>query len=262
MYRFIGEQRPRYPTQTLCRVLGVGRSGSYAWLAHKQSPPFANPQQQVMEQVIVSTFQEHRKRYGVRRLEVELREKGCPVSKYKIRQALHHYGLQAIQPRSFVPRTTESRHPYPISPNLLLHREPPQGPNQVWVGDITYVPLAGGGFLYLSEWMDLFSRRVVGWQLDAHLKEALVLEALQKGLRSRVVRPGMIVHSDQGGQYAGGQFRGLLAGRRLLQSMSRRDNVYDNAFMESLFSRLKAELLQGGAFESLKDAQTEISQIH
>lgn len=211
-----------------------------------------------MEALIIHTFQEHRRRYGVRRLVAELKAQGYKVGKYRVQQVLHHHGLKAIQPHSFVPRTTESRHPYPISPNLLLEHEPVSKPNEVWVGDLTYIPLTGGGFLYLAVWMDLYSRKIVGWQLEEHMQEALIVEAFKKALRTRKVQQNMMVHSDQGGQYAGKHFRKLLDKHHLRQSMNRADNVYDNAFMESLFSRFKAELLEGGAFQSKEDAQIEI----
>ena len=208
--------------------------------------------------MIIYTFQEHYRRYGVRRIVEELKEKGVEAGKYKVGNVLRMHELKAIQPRSFVPRTTQSRHPYPISPNLLLGRAMPQHPNEVWVGDITYIPLVGGGFLYLAVWMDLFSRRIVGWQLKEHMQEELIVEAFKRALQSRTVSKGLIVHSDQGGQYAGHTFRKLLDKNHLLQSMSRADNVYDNAFMEALFSRFKAELLGDGAFQNKEDAYTEI----
>lgn len=251
----------RYAVLTLCRVLKVSRSGYYQWCRDKTSPTPNPPQQQnqQMDQLIISTFQEHRRRYGVRRLVVELRAKGCAVSRYRIGRVLRQQGLRAIQPRSFVPRTTQSRHPYAISPNLLLDREPPRRPGEVWVGDITYVPLAEGRWAYLSVWLDRYSRRIVGWQLEGHMREELVVGALQRALNRSSRNPeGLIVHSDRGGQYAGREFRKLLQKKRILQSMSRADDPYDNAFAESCFSRLKAELLQGGAFDSLEDARTEI----
>ena len=126
------------------------------------------------------------------------------------------------------------------------------------MGDITYIPLAGGGFLYLAVWMDLYSRKLIGWQLDNHMKEALVVTAFKKALMSRTAAKGLIVHTDRGGQYAGNRFRELIASGQMLQSMSRADDPYDNAFMESCFSRFKTEMLQDGAFDNLPDAQTEI----
>lgn len=211
-----------------------------------------------MERLIIHTFWEHHRRYGVRRIVAELQQQGVKASKHRVQKVLHHYGLTAIQPRSFVPRTTQSRHPYAISPNLLLDQTFPSTPNQVWVGDITYIPLTGGGFLYLAVWMDLFSRRIVGWHLQEHMREVLVVQALKNALQKRSIPKAMILHSDQGGQYAGKRFRRLLDAYRIRQSMSRADNVYDNAFMEALFSRFKAELLQDGAFLNKQDAYTEI----
>lgn len=240
---------------TLCAVLGVSRSAYYGWLS---GPRDVNKREEEAEGLVLETFMEHRRRYGARRLVAELREKGVEIGAYKVRLVLRKHGLRAIQPRSFVPRTTDSRHPYPISPNLLLDSPFPAACNRVWVGDITYVPLAGGGFLYLAVWMDLYSRRIVGWKLDIHMQEELVTEALRRALATRAVGQGMTVHSDRGGQYAGKAFRKLLDKYKLRQSMSRADNAYDNAFMESCFSRFKAELLEGGAFENKPDAQTEI----
>lgn len=211
-----------------------------------------------MEEKITAVFRVHKRRYGVRRICATLKEEHVRIGKHKCRWIMKQHGLRAIQPRSFVPRTTQSRHPYPISANSLLDRQPPGKPNEVWVGDITYIPLSQGRWAYLSVWMDLYSRRIVGWQLENHMREELVITALQKALRARTVTFGLIVHSDRGGQYAGGAFRKELMKRKITQSMSRAHDPYDNAFMESYFSRFKAELLEDGAFENLEDARTEI----
>lgn len=211
-----------------------------------------------MEQQIINTFREHKCRYGSRRITKTLQQDGETVSRYKTGKVLHSYGLKAIQPRSFVPKTTDSRHPYKISPNLLLNRAIPIRPNEVWVSDITYIPLAGGQWCYLAVWMDLFSRRIIGWHLDDNMQETLITKAFKRALAGRKIQKGSIVHSDRGGQYAGKVFRKMITAKHLLQSMSRADNPYDNAFMESYFSRFKAELLQDGIFETIEDARTEI----
>lgn len=211
-----------------------------------------------MEQKIIDTFREHKHRYGSRRISKAIQAQGEKISRYKAGKVLHKFGLKAIQPRSFVPRTTDSRHPYTISPNLLLDRDLPKQPNKIWVGDITYIPLAGARWAYLAVWMDLFSRKIIGWELEEHMQEALIVGAFKKCLNTRVIADGVIVHSDRGGQYAGSNFRKLLSNNKVLQSMSRADNPYDNAFMESCFSRFKAELLQDGIFETVEDARTEI----
>jgi len=211
-----------------------------------------------MEQKIIDTFHEHKRRYGSRRISKSLGNKGEKASRYKVSKTLRQYGLKAIQPRSFVPKTTNSRHTYQISPNLLLDRPKPGKPNEIWVGDITFIPLSGGNWCYLSVFMDLFSRRIVGWQLDDNMKETLVTATLNKAIGSRKINKDLIIHSDRGGQYGGKMFRTIIKKRKMLQSMSRADNPYDNAFMESCFSRFKAELLQDGIFETIEDAQTEI----
>jgi putative transposase len=242
----------------LCRVLGVSRSAYYSWQQHQQSVT-AGEQQQAVEQEVIRIFQQHRRRYGVRRIAAELKATGkIKAGKYTIRKIMKKHQLTAIQPRSFVPKTTDSRHTYAISPNLLLEHSDPQKPDEVWVGDITYIPLSGGTYGYLSVWMDLYSRRIIGWHLEDNMKEALIIAACKKAMQTRKITAGLIIHSDRGGQYGGNKFRELINSRHLQQSMSRRANPYDNAFMESCFSRFKTELLQEGAFENLQDAHTEI----
>ena len=256
MYDFIGSQGSFYPILLLCRVLDVGRSAYYAYRSGESYQQQSSSKE--TETAIIDAFTAHRRRYGVRRLIPELRAQGFSVGHYRIRKVLHKYSLKAIQPRSFVPRTTDSRHPYPISPNLLLGGPFPDGINQVVVGDITYIPLIAGNWAYLSVWLDLYSRKVIGWFLASHMREELIVNAFKKALNNRKLSASTIVHSDRGGQYAGTIFRKLLDKHKARQSMSRADDPYDNAFMESYFSRFKAELLEGGAFDSIDDARTEI----
>jgi transposase InsO family protein len=187
-------------------------------------------------------FWEHKRRYGARRIAVELTARGEACGPGRVARLLKQLDLQAIQPKSFRPRTTPSRHPLGYSPNLLLEAPPPSGINQVWLGDITFVPLAGSRFAYLALLMDLYSRRIVGWELAEHMAEPLVLAALREAIAARQPGPGLIHHTDRGGQYAGGAYRGVLSRARMRQSMSRADNVYDNAFMESCFGTITTEL--------------------
>ena len=240
----------------MCRVLSVSRSCYYVYRKRGNAPD--DIVRREIDEQVVNAFVLHKRRYGVRRLVPELRNNGLTIGHCKVRGIMQKHGLKAIQPKSFVPRTTDSRHPYPISPNLLKGRPFPVRMNQVWVGDITYIPLIGGGWGFLAVWMDLFSRKITGWQLLNNMKEGLIVEAFKKAWSNRKATKGLIIHSDRGGQYAGNIFRGLLTGYKLLQSMSGTDNPYDNAFMESHFSRFKAELLQGRAFEGLEDARIKI----
>ena len=259
VYAFILSQELVFPVITMCHVLSVSRSCYYVY--RKGGPAARSPAEKKIEAQVVDAFTLHKRRYGVRRLVPELLDQGLKIGHCRVRGILHKHGLKALQPKSFVPRTTDSRHPYPISPNLLKGKALPLTINQVWVGDITFIPLKGGGWCYLAVWMDLFSRKVTGWQLLNHMKEGLIVEAFKKAWSSRKAAGGLIIHSDRGGQYAGNIFRGLIGQHQLLQSMSGTDNPYDNAFMESHFSRFKAELLQGGTFDGLENARAEIFEF-
>ena len=240
----------------MCQVLDVSRSGYYRFLSGETYNP--SPLKKKKEQALQLAFKRHKRRYGSRRLKAELEEEAVKMGRHQIRKTMQELQLRAIQPKSFIPRTTQSGHGKRNSPNLLLGKVLPVGVDQVWISDITYLPLASGDFGYLVVWMDLFSRKIVGWQVEAHMEEILVIKALEKGLESRKPASGLILHSDRGGQYVSGKLRLLIKKWNCEQSMSRADEVYDNAFAESLFSRLKAELLENGLFLSLEDARTEI----
>lgn len=256
MYAFVNIIRDEYPLQRICKVLQINRGCFYEWANKTTHQP--NAATIMIEEKVIAVFNEHKRRYGSRRIVAELGYQKLQVSSYMVRKCLSSNSLKAIQPRSFVPKTTNSRHPYLISPNLLKQRDFPEMINQVWVGDITYIPLSEGGFLYLSVWMDLCSRKIVGWDLQDHLRESLVLASLVKAKSARKVLPGLLIHSDRAGQYAGTKFRQTLQGYNMIQSMSDADNPYDNAHMESFFSRFKAELMEGGAFHNAEDSHTEI----
>lgn len=167
-------------------------------------------------------------------------------------------GLEAIRPRSFVPRTTQSLHENGYWPNLLPDREVPSAPNKVWVSDITYLPLDNHGWLYLCVWMDLFSRMIVGWQLEDHMEEDLVVSPLRKALQIRCPEAGLITHSDRGGQYRSKRLVDLVSAWKIRPSMSKADDPYDNAFAESFWGRFKTELLEGGTFCTVEEARIEI----
>jgi putative transposase len=255
----IDKMQGEYPIQQLCQVLSISRSSYYDWRNAKTHR--INAASKSMEDQVVAVFKANKRRYGTRRIVAELRHQDVQTSRYRVRKALYRNGLKAIQPRSFVPKTTNSRHPYPISPNVLKEKGFPGSVNEVWVGDITYIPMAGGTFRYLSVWMDLYSRKIVGWDLQDHMKESLVLTSLRKALALRKPPLHLLIHSDRGGQYAGKKLRRLVARHQLIQSMSDADNPYDNAYMESCFSRFKAELMESGAFESAEDSHTEIFEF-
>ncbi len=224
----------------VCRFLGVNRTSFYAW--RMADPTVSQKQEEQLTPLIRMLFKKHRRRYGSRRIASELREREHVCSPKKVSKVLKTQGLRAIQPKSFVPKTTDSRHRLGYSPNLLLDSKEPTGINQVWVGDITYIPLDGGTFCYLASLMDLFSRRIVGWHLKDDMTESLVLAGLRSAIKERQPSEGLIHHTDRGGQYAGNDYRAVLRRAGIRQSMSRADNCYDNSFKESFFGTFKTEL--------------------
>jgi putative transposase len=238
----------------LCGALDVSRSAYYSWKG--EAPSRYRQQSRELEPLIKDIFLRHKRRYGARRISFELKEQGVSCSRAKARKIMGQMGLVAIQPKSFKPRTTESRHKLGYSPNLLIKGIDLNGINQVWVGDITYIPMRNQ-FAYLAMLMDLFSRKIVGWELDLNMEASLVKAALKKAIRSRQPRPGLIHHTDRGGQYAATNYRQLLARAKMNQSMSRAGDCYDNAFMESCFGTIKTEM-EITNYQSLKKARLEI----
>jgi len=216
--------------------------------------------QQLQSDRVFSIFWDHKRRYGARRIQAELLDEGIFMGRRRIRSIMKELGIKAIQPKSFVPKTTESCASKLRSPNLLLETDhAPSGINQVVVGDITYLPKTSGGWLYLCTWMDLFSRNVAGWKVDHNMEASIAIDSLKMFIRRRDPPRGMIIHSDGGRQFVAKNFRKLLRQNGLRQSMTRVDNHYDNAFAESLFSRLKAELFdEFPTFKDTEDAKNKI----
>ena len=175
------------------------------------------------EQVKV-VFDDHRSRYGAIRISKELQSRGVKIGRHQTQTLMRIQNLKAIQPKSFVPKTTDSNHNLGRNPNLLLNRTPSIQPNEVFVGDITYIPLADGSLLYLATWLDTFSRMIVGWDLDDNMRSSLVINALTKSIERRNLKNGLIIHTDGGGQYASEDFRKLIKKHKFNQSMTRRNN--------------------------------------
>jgi transposase InsO family protein len=229
-----------FPVSVVCDALRISRAGFYAWRSEEESARAQRDHE--LLPLVRDVFWKHKRRYGARRIAVELGSQGELCGVDRVAKLLKIQGLAAIQPKSFVPKTTQSRHGLGYSPNLLLHAPPPTRLDEVWVADITYIPLRTGDFAYLALVMDLFSRRVLGWDLAALMTETLVLEALRQAIGRRQPPPNLIHHSDRGGQYAGGAYRAVLRRAAMRQSMSRADECTDNAFMESCFGTIKTEL--------------------
>ena len=240
----------------LCRVMRVSLSGYYAWCHRLTKPP--SLKRKKLADLVSDCYWENRRRYGTRRIKAALQKSGIKVGRFVIRRLMKEQGLKAIQPKSFKPQTTDSKGTK-ASPNLLAQIKVEQYRiGKIIVGDITYVPLRNGTWCYLAIWQDKVTRRIIGWSLAETMTAELVISALQKAIRKGLVKTRAIIHSDRGSQYASTAFRELLRINCFRQSMSGKGNCYDNAQAESFFSRFKTELLEGGVFENLSQARSEI----
>lgn len=248
VYEFIKSKRTEYRIETMCQVLQVSRSAYYAYCQGKTH--VASVQRQEALAAVKACFEAHQQRYGSRRISKSVSGMG----RFAVRSRMKELHLRAIQPKSYVPKTTNSSHKLGYAPNLLSGYQVDR-PHGVYVGDITYLPHVGGTWLYLSAWMDLYSRKIVGWTVDTHMQEGIVIASLKQALCKHKPAAGLMIHSDRGGQYASWNFKWLLEQHQCKQSMSGADNPYDNAHMESFFSRFKAECVQKTVFESKQQAE-------
>jgi transposase InsO family protein len=245
-------QSTGHSVRRICESLQVPRSSYY----HAATPTERQHSDAQMSQAIGSIFQHHRRRYGYRRIWKQLAAEGITCAPDRVRRLMQEQGLVAIQPKTYVPKTSDGRADLP-SPNLLLDEPLPAQPNAVWAGDITYIP-CGQKWLYLAVVIDLCSRRIVGWALADHLRSDLVVDAMKQAIASRRHTTGLIFHSDRGSQYGSRAFRDVLRLTEMRQSMSARANPYHNAWTESFMGTLKAEMLQNGRFINATDARAEI----
>ena len=229
-----------YPLHALCEAFGVSRSGYYAWRKREPSARQQANARLLAEMQLIRQGPEAC--YGSPRMTQELNSRGHACSEPRVARLMRAHGLRAEAAPRFVPCTTDSDHDLPIAPNRLAARVAPDGPNQVWLQDITYVPTAQG-WLYLALVLDLWSRKIVGWAIADHVRSELVVAALQMAQTQRQPGKGLLVHSDRGVQYASQATREFLDHHGWIASMSRTGNPYDNAWMESAIGKIKTEVL-------------------
>jgi transposase InsO family protein len=238
----------------LCAAAGVSRANYYRWFEPKLSVrDDADLRDSIQRLALQRRFE------GYRRITHRLREQGMVINAKRVLRLMREDNLLSLRHKPFVPATTDSRHPYPIVPNLVRGLVP-TGLDQVWVADITYVRLAEA-FVYLAIVLDAFSRKAIGWALDNHLEARLAVQALDMAIRYRNPAPGVIHHSDRGVQYASGEYAARLAEQNFLRSMSRAGNPYDNAKAEAFMKTLKAEEVDGKAYIDLNDARRQIGDF-
>jgi transposase InsO family protein len=238
-FAFIHVEKASYPVAVLCTVLRVSRSGYYAWCSRK--PTERERDDARLGREIVAAHRKSRGTYGSPRVHRELRARGVRVGKKRVERIIRQHGIAAKRKRRFR-RTTDSRHPYPIAPNVLERQFDAELPNTAWVTDVTYVWTLEG-WLFLAAILDLCSRRVVGWATSATNDRQLAFDALERALRSRKPPTGLIHHSDRGSPYASDDYRAGLSRHGLVASMSRKGDCWDNAVAESFFATLKGEVL-------------------
>ena len=245
-------QSTGHSVRRICSCLQVPRSSYH----HAASPTPTQRCDQKLGAQIEEIFTRHRRRYGHRRVRQELGDHGVRCAAHRVRRLMAQRGLKALQPRHYLPRTSDGRADKP-SANLLLDQPIPSKPDQVWTGDITFIP-SSGGWLYLAVVMDLCSRKIVGWALADNLRTPLVTAALQQALGSRRKTSGVIFHSDRGSQYGSIHYRQMLGQAGMRQSMSARANPYHNAWTESFMGTLKTEMIQDRCFTDQKHARQEL----
>jgi len=228
--------------------------GYYSWRRREPST-----RQQEYEKLIPIVRELHRNArgvYGARRIADDIEDLGIPCGRTKASTLMKLAGVKAKHPKKFKV-TTDSRHQLPVAPNLLDRKFEATEPNRAWVSDITYLWTAEG-WLYLAVIIDLFSRRVVGWSLSESINRQLVMDALQMGVWRRRPSPGLVFHSDRGSQYCSRDFQEMLRSNKMISSMSRKGNCWDNAVAESFFGSLKSEQVYFTRYKTREEAKRDI----
>lgn len=252
-FRFIQRYAEQFRVTVMCDVLGVSRSGYYAWRCRK--PSRREEANRLLKGLIRLIHKRSRAIYGYRRVHAVLRKERV-VGRNRVARLMRQEGLVGRRRRRYRV-TTQSRHNHPIAPNRLARDFTSTAPNEKWVSDITYIP-TDEGWLYLAVVLDLFSRMVVGWAMATYLDDRLTRDALKMALARRQPTGDFLHHSDRGSQYASSGYRRLLAARQATASMSRSGNVYDNAPMESFFASLKSEWTHHHHFQTRQQARSAI----
>jgi len=239
----------------MCVLAGVSRAGYYRhWQASRPRQEETSLRDRIQRLALAN------RHYGYRRVMAELKREGWSVNHKRVLRIAREDNLLCLRRRAFVPQTTQSDHRYKVYPNLARRLEPTV-PNQLWVADITYIRL-DEAFVYLAVILDAFSRKVVGWAVDGHLKASLALDALRMALASRAVIAGALVHhSDRGVQYACSEYIAELGQHGILPSMSRPGCPYDNAMAESFMKTLKQEEVDGRDYRNLDHVRAAMSEF-
>ena len=237
-YKYIREHREEFSVKRMCQLLGVTRSGYYAWQPD-QAGPRALENRVLVEQIRVE-YKISRQTYGSPRIWACLRRQGLSCGRHRVARLMRREGIHPQKRHRRYPVTTQRQPGVIPAPNRLNQDFFAAQANTKWVSDFTYIDTAEG-WLYLAIILDLFSRKVVGWAMSKHMDTVLVETALHMTLQTRQPKPLLLHHSDQGSQYTSAAYQSHLTDTNIQMSMSRVGNCYDNAVAESFFGTLKAE---------------------
>lgn len=238
----------------MCQLMKVSRSAYYAWLHPSQTTQEKDDIE--LTALIEDAFRKSRGTYGTRRIQKSITQRNRAVSRRRISRLMRESGLACKTKRKFK-ATTNSKHDLPIAPNHLDRQFNVNQPNQVYVGDITYIHTQEG-WLYLAVVIDLYSRQVVGWSMAEHMRTKLVNDALLMAIWKRKPAKGLLWHTDRGSQYASESHRALLKLHGIKQSMSRKGNCWDNAVSESFFHTLKTEVIHHQTYQTRDEAKQSV----
>ncbi|SHE14833.1 IS2 transposase TnpB [Chlamydia abortus] len=238
-------------------MLEVSRSGYYKWCREKDNENSYQKRRRVLLSRISWHFFDNKCRYGSPKITMLLRKEGWEVSERTVGILMRENNMRSCVSKKFKVTTTDSNHTSPIAPNLLNQNFKTTAPNKVWVTDITYIPCREGR-MYLASVMDLYTRKIVGWKLSSRMTTELVLGALDQAYFAEKPAEGLIHHSDRGAQYASEEYRARLQKYKMMASMSRKGNCYDNACIESFHSVLKKEFIYCTRFKTKAQAQQEL----
>jgi len=237
----------------LCEMTGLSRAGFYRRRVPRQATPVEMELRDQMQKVAAES-----PAYGYRRITAELQQRGFDVNHKRVLRMMREDNLLCVRRRAFMV-TTDSRHNFPVYPNLAREMKP-TAINQLWVADITYVRLRTE-FVYLAVVLDAFSRRVIGWALGRTLEAQLAVAALRMALVQRQPGPGLVHHSDRGVQYASLDYTEMLKQHQATISMSRKGNPYDNAACESFMKTLKCEEVYRNEYRDFHEAHSSIGEF-
>lgn len=254
----MADHAQQFPISKMSQVFGVSRSGYYSWLG--RGPSKRASQNKRLRAAIVRVWEGSKQMYGSPRIHRGLLGEGWKVSRQRIARLMRKMGISSRIRKKWV-ATTDSNHRWPVAANLLDRKFSPRGLSQAWVSDITYIA-SEQGWLYLTTVMDLADRQILGWSLSRGMSASQTsVAAFQQAVTRRAPAADMLFHSDQGVQYACGEFTQMLNEYKITQSMSRKGNCWDNAPAESFFKTLKYELDMPDRYESYQQARTAIFEF-